>query len=58
LASLAWAYLEWRRASAATGERAKSSRQPPMIELPGRPPYGGAPVGELDASNPSELSSH
>ncbi|KAL2794752.1 hypothetical protein BJX66DRAFT_189054 [Aspergillus keveii] len=66
LASLAWAYLERRRASAAllaaspaaTGERAKSSRQPPMIELPGRPPYGGAPVGELDASNPSELSSH
>ncbi|KAL3492404.1 hypothetical protein BJX62DRAFT_236223 [Aspergillus germanicus] len=69
LASLAWAFFERRRASTAsaalltgslagTGERAKGSGEPPVIELPGRPPYGGAPVGELDASNPSELSSH
>ncbi|KAL3477787.1 hypothetical protein BJX99DRAFT_257159 [Aspergillus californicus] len=79
LASLAWAFLERRRASAAsasasaasasasaasaalsaasptaTGEDAKSSGHSPVIELPGRPPY----VGELDASNRSELSSH
>ncbi|KAL4874898.1 hypothetical protein BJY04DRAFT_211732 [Aspergillus karnatakaensis] len=64
LASLTWAFFERKRAwgatagllgapSEPTGKHAKGSGQPPAIELSGRPPY----VGELDASNPLELSS-